>query len=395
MVEVLSKAIDPERLNALVPGFRRTGFGKEIANVQKDVAALAVANNALAAAPAPVNVLAFASNPTTGQTRTIGSDTYEFLAAAEDTAAEGNIAVLIGETRDATMVNFVEAVNAWNAANQHASIFNGDGETPALANGTENALAIADQTNHKAYILQADKPGGTVVPGNPASLVFGGTSAATSWLFSNFTAFPLVLATQRVGFGIEVTSALLAATQPLRVRVPFEPQGISWQARGTRGERKDVYIDAKAVEESGQWLLELNLNDTAPSRTDKLSVTLAAGDSTSNAHQKTFGRPVRIPDLKVTIPDDDTGGSLTVTINKVTDGTRTALASNVNIGGASPRVPYAITGLTTPFTLTALEDLELVVAGGMGLTAPTSVTFQVDVVETLADGDVLTFDLWG
>ena len=129
----------------------------------------------------------------------------------------------------------------------------------------------------------------------------------------------------------------------------------------------------------GQNVVKL-WNDVARlfSENGKISVSVSATASASRSHQKFFPEETVVADLKVTIPVDDAGGTISVTINRVAaNGTRTALASSVNIGAASPRVPFAVTGLDLPFTLAATESLELVTVGGAGLSAPLEVGFHI------------------
>jgi hypothetical protein len=110
--------------------------------------------------------LIFSAVPNATDTVTIGADVYEFVAAAGTVAVDTNIAVLLTGVLATDRLALIAAINAGNALNAHASIFLLDGVTPALANGTENLLAVLDTAN--VMIRSATEPGGTVTHENPS-----------------------------------------------------------------------------------------------------------------------------------------------------------------------------------------------------------------------------------
>ena len=396
-----STAFDAEVLNQLIAGFRRHGYGANLAALQADVVAgLADAAN-LASIPAPVQILTITS-VTTGETRIVGDDTFEFLDAADDTAAETNIAVLIGADDDESAENFAAAVNATNLTNEHADCFNGDGTTPALANGTENLFAVA-VTGGKVYLFAANAPGGVPQTGNPASLAFAGTSANTSWLLTNFTALPLVPSTKRAEFGIAVTSAILALDQPLPLRVGFEPTGARYSVRGgTNGEPKDCYVDLKMVEVGDEWIVEANLNDQAPSRTKTATLVIPVNDNDSTVIAWFLAKALRITGFRFA-RGETAAAALTMSVDKITASTAAVvaqLATAVDISGGTNGALQAFTPDESPagdlpIDLTNLQGLAFTVAAGNGTVAPRAVTVHIDYVELLQDGDRLSIEVFG
>jgi hypothetical protein len=134
---------------------------------------------------APSAVLDFPSQPTPGNTLTVGADLYEFQPAAASVTADTNIAVLIGANAAATLTNWIAAVNAITVNNQSASIFRTNGTTPALANGTENVVA-GNGFGTQAWLRTSLVPGGDVAPSNPDILLGENiTAAGDVWIYGN------------------------------------------------------------------------------------------------------------------------------------------------------------------------------------------------------------------
>ena len=79
--------------------------------------------------------LTFEGNPVVTQTVTIGTEVYEFVAAAED-AQEGNIAVVLGETltADKAVEELAKAINANSAL------------VTAVASTTDNTVVVEYKT---------------------------------------------------------------------------------------------------------------------------------------------------------------------------------------------------------------------------------------------------------
>ena len=101
--------------------------------------------------------------PTAGDVIVIGSDTYEFLAAAGSVSNDAYIAVLRTGVAADDLDALIAAINATDADNAHDSLTKTDTVTPALANGTENVVASKSSTT--LQLRRADEPGGTVTPG--------------------------------------------------------------------------------------------------------------------------------------------------------------------------------------------------------------------------------------
>jgi hypothetical protein len=123
---------------------------------------------------------AYTGQPSDTETLTIGADVYEFCTAAGSVASDTNIGVVIGGTARATYDNLVAAINASDADNAHATLFQTDDTTPAVANGTEDVLAVAVNGGNTAtgtiYLYAADATGGDKVEGAGPDIALSDTA---------------------------------------------------------------------------------------------------------------------------------------------------------------------------------------------------------------------------
>lgn len=212
----------------------------------------------------PVAMLVMSSQPTAADTVTIGADVYEFLAAGGDTAAETNIAVLIGGSAGITQQNLIDAINAVNATNEHATIFNGDGSTPAVANGTENVVADAISTSIR--IRSADEPGGTVVAADPSIVLAESiTAAADVWdvgaVNLNTLGGAATAAETAACSQMAITAAMVTAGS-VRFGFPFTVTRFMAQVRTAAGVLRAPVTDSFAIA-NGDVKLTLTSSDAS------------------------------------------------------------------------------------------------------------------------------------
>lgn len=182
-------------------------------------------------------VLNFATNPTNGDTVTIGDDIYEFNLEAtdDDISADTRIYVKIDTTVALTRALFVAAINADDPDNLHPT---GDLSTglPAKANGTENVVARV--ISNTIQIRSADQPGGTVTSSNESILLAQGlTHAADVWLTGDVNMNTLGGADPApYGASIQcktITADMIANT--VRYSFPFAVTGFITQTRDATG----------------------------------------------------------------------------------------------------------------------------------------------------------------
>lgn len=228
---------------------------------EADVTAIeAVAETPFDAGLIPIAALDLDTNPTAGNTITIGADVYEFKSSG-NVAADTNIAVLRGADAAASLVNLLAAINAEDANNAHATLFKTDGTTPALANGTENVLATAPATS--LFIQPADEPGGTLVPSSPSIALSDTLAAAVAWSVTNLNTAGGRTEGQRscVRVSFAITAAMITYGGTI-FSVPFTPAGFTWSARTATGATRVSGADTLAVVAGSIFMLTLG-NDTA------------------------------------------------------------------------------------------------------------------------------------
>lgn len=132
-----------------------------------------------------IAMLSMGQHVTLADTFTIGSDVYEFQAAAGSLAADGHIAVLRGADAAADRANAIAAINGTDTDNSHASIFQTDGETPALSRGTEHFFA--DEVGTSIRIRSAAAVGSQEIVGSLKSVTLAEslTHASNVWDVGN------------------------------------------------------------------------------------------------------------------------------------------------------------------------------------------------------------------
>lgn len=208
----------------------------------------------------PVAILNLATNPTAGDTLTIGSDVYEFRAAAGSLANDGNIAVAIGAAVGDTQTNLINAINAVDANNLHPTVFKSDGVTPAKANGTM-AIVADEPVANKIRIKYADEAGGTAIAGDPSiSLGEALTAAADIWEVGNVNLNTLAgrLAYQDQSVAtLTITAAMVTATR-VRIAFPFTVGHYMVQIRSSAGKlRNEALSDDTFTIDNGDILIGL------------------------------------------------------------------------------------------------------------------------------------------
>lgn len=356
---------------------------------------------------------AYTGQPTAEQTLEIGGDFFQFIAAAGSVTDDTYIAVLIGATARATYDNLKAAVRAQDADNAHATLFQTDDETPALANGTENVTLDHAYGGNTAtgtiYLYAADEPGGTKVEGVAPDLALGGTVANTgNWKWSNLNLSTGAVATVNKAVRLKhtVVAGDLSAAQPLLVPIPFTPTSWEAQVRGADGQLKpDCYcaLTAPAAVES-QALLGLNLKPTpgAGVTTKRAIVEVPIADNDISIATWALAKSIDIHAISFSCGEDP-ASTLIVSIAKVTAATAgdaVNLTTSEDIAGDTQA--GQITALTldesggdVPIAVSALQALLFTVTAGNGSVAPRSVTFYIDYVELCIATDVIHFAAFG
>ncbi len=175
-------------------------------------------------------VFPYTNNPVAAETLIIGADVYEFVATGGDLSDDTYIGVVREAAADDTYANLAAAINATTVGNAHAELFQTDSTTPALANGTENVLAVHVPGDNKVYLFAADAPGGTKVEGSAPNIALSDTATnGGPWEPTNLN---LALGaanapiTQVAHVVHTVVAGDLSATQPLKMPVPFTPVAV-------------------------------------------------------------------------------------------------------------------------------------------------------------------------
>ena len=171
------------------------------------------------------------ANPVDTDTLTIGADVYEIVDSGvdDDVSNDTYIAVAKGVDLTATAANLVAAINADDADNAHDSCFKTDSVTPALANGTENVLAVSTMQGGVRHIViaSADAPGGNLTGADPSILLAEGlTDGLNIWNVGNVDLNTLgghvKAQLKQLHQSITITTAML--TNNLWVAIPFTPR---------------------------------------------------------------------------------------------------------------------------------------------------------------------------
>jgi len=181
----------------------------------------------------PANTLDLSTNPTATDTVTIGSDVYEFLAAAGTTAAAPNIGVEIKGSAALTFAEFLAAVNG-SAADPHANILAfGGGAAPGV--GTELVLA-SDFGSQVAGVCPADAVGGNLLPSSPDIAFSDALTAAVNWASTNLNLLGGFASVSKAASVIPVTvSAAHVTAGGIQWLAEFTPRALIWQATHTNG----------------------------------------------------------------------------------------------------------------------------------------------------------------
>lgn len=226
---------------------------------------------------AQVFTMVFAQQPTTGDHATIGADKYEFVTAGGEVATDTNIGVAIGGSAAETLANWIAAINATDANNQHANLLKGDGETPALANGTEPFFA--DSISTTLRIRSAAAAGSPQIVGSSKSVVLAEslTHASLVWGVGNVNLNTLGGSyASSIGGAAQqktITAAMVTATS-VRFSFPFRVGAFTAQIRTAAGLLRDAPATDTFTINNGDVLVGLTSTDaTDIDATDVVVIT--------------------------------------------------------------------------------------------------------------------------
>jgi hypothetical protein len=206
----------------------------------------------------------FAQQPTTGNTVTIGADVYQFITAGGEVTSDTRIGVAIGGDAAATLANWVAAINATYADNEHPNLLKGDGETPALANGTEPFFA--DIIGTTLRVRSAAAAGSSKIVGSAKSVVLAEnlTHASLVWGVGNVNVNTLG-GSYPSAFGVSVqskaiTQAMIDAGE-VRFSFPFRVAAFTVQIRTFTHLLRDAPGADKFEIDNGDVLVTLTETD--------------------------------------------------------------------------------------------------------------------------------------
>lgn len=202
-------------------------------------------------------LLGLATNPTAGDTITIGGDTYEFNAAAASLADDDYRAVLIGADAGETRDNLIAAING-TAASEHASIFQTDGTTAAW--GVGRLPLFAEEEGTGVRITTADDRGGQRAARTLDAAVSSSlTDGSDGWELDGENLNDLGRdPAHRKSALVELTvTADMITLGTLRLDLPFQPTAWIAQVRTSGGVIRAPSADALAASADG---LTLTLN---------------------------------------------------------------------------------------------------------------------------------------
>ena len=355
---------------------------------------------------------AYTGQPSDTETLTIGADVYEFCTAAGSVASDTNIGVVIGGTARATYDNLVAAINASDADNAHATLFQTDDTTPAVANGTEDVLAVAVNGGNTAtgtiYLYAADATGGDKVEGAGPDIALSDTATnGGPWRKTNLNlTFGAGYdgATKQCHGKHAIVAANLTDTQPVLVPLPFAPQSWNVQVRSADGKLKPNAYAAITVPAAvgTQNFLGVDVKPTLPTVLQRATIDIPLVDNDISIATLFLGVSHDIRAISYACGEDP-GSTLVASIDKITASTGAvvaALTSSEDLaGGTQAGQVTALTldeaGGDIPIDVTALQGLLFTVTAGNGTVAPRSVTFFVDYIETAAATDVIFVDVYG
>ena len=362
----------------------------------------------------------YTGSPVAQETVVIGSDTYQFMAAAGAVTNDTYVAVTRTGTADTDYANLVTAINGQTDLNQHATITLIDAVTPAKANGTSNVLAVLDSGNNTVYIYDADAPGGTQVEAGSSSVALSDTATnGGPWAPLNLNlslASGAAVMTRAAHVRHTVVAGDLSATQPLLIPVPFDPVMYDIVVRDAQGAARDAYVEVlEPASVGGQSFVSVNLADTTPTNVKKQSITVPVmpAQATKRVELVIPVNPPKVKEITIPLADNDVsvqtwypsatisisnitfsrgeaaGSTLVASLDKVTAATAAdtvSLATSVNLAagtsGAVQTFDPDEVGGDFPIAVTVNEALIFTVTAGNGTVAPRSVTFWVTYSES-------------
>jgi hypothetical protein len=203
--------------------------------------------------------LALGTQPTSGDTVSIGTDVYEFLPSVDgEVADDDNIAVTIGADVAASRVNLVAAING-TAPVLHVSALNSEG-LPARGRGT--APVVATNTTTPIIVKTAQWAGGPVVAAKP-NLALAETFTAVGNVWTGVTNMNQT-GSEAGGMGmasVTITAAMITATS-IALEFPFPVVDVVLQVRTAAGVIRAVGADS--VAKSGNLAVVTLAGGSAP-----------------------------------------------------------------------------------------------------------------------------------
>lgn len=185
--------------------------GSEIYDLRQDLEAafMALEDQVEKGSPGQANIR-LNTNPTAGDTISIGADVYEFLAAIGNALTAGStVGILRGANAAASLANIIAAINQTADA------------ATATGHGATSVVASIYNTDF-LHIETADAPGGNSVPNSGASVALAdGLTAAVNWDHANLSEVGGEVGMKRELVKITCTAANIANN--FDVVLPFTP----------------------------------------------------------------------------------------------------------------------------------------------------------------------------
>lgn len=392
------------------PTFRNLAVLKRVQKLELAAAEEVVEEETYAPGVFKSAFFTYSGQPTSGDTRTVGDDVYEFLDDGESVADDANIAVLIGASEDVTYgTNFLKAVNG-TAPPESEDCFLTDDETPAVGRGATAAVCVVDTSNNRVTVYLSGKQGDLTkrLTAGYHDIALGADSDnATAWDITNFSeglggAYDPAL--KQAHFQIPVTDDHLEASQPLTMELNFAAAHFDFSVRDLYGYLKtnpDVRLQRTLIESNGATRLSISLNAKAfldNNGAEVKCLPLQVKEGVTEAYFTPGGRPARVVRVGLCVDGDVAGGTLVLDVVKLPyDGGSSQVASSVSISGLTPTAEDTLTfdDDPVPVDLGYHDRLLFRLTGGSGITAPVNATINVYYVELVEAGDRIQIHAYG
>lgn len=175
-----------------------------------------------------------ATNPTAGDTLTIGADVYQFKAAAGAVTNDTYKGVVRGANAAASRANLIAAINGVAGTTGLTMV---DTVTAALSEGTENL--VADEVGTTVRIRSADDVGGTAIAADPSIVLAESlTAAADVWDVGNVNMNTLggqAESTRKRSLSAEIALTAAMLVSGIKIDFPFTPTAFRVNARKATG----------------------------------------------------------------------------------------------------------------------------------------------------------------